>query len=583
MTRSVHTLAASSRSGTASVKEFGTHSGSKVSLPFVLYEFGFPSEGPPPLVPSAQFTDPAGEAFMRSEAGTQLRQAERWYSRLVRQFITRSVQLAGSDLLVLGSGSSKEIISLLVRGIATATFVDVSHAALNQLQRNLTDAGVTAMVDVSYVCVDAWEFLSLSEGVAYDVVLATKSLPGILSPAGSGRSVAGFMELVYDVLREGGSLFCDQHMAFSKPDDQGKPLSDVCPPSLIDLATIAGRYAGDVCYSLNDAVDCFDQVATFATRYVEHGVQRWQFFHFRVPQTAARHREARLGSRIPVAPVPFPNPVFSELDQLTEAMFPINARGNKRIPTPGDLSAYPVESTRVKFDGTPGVLVIDGSEALFVSGVSSFAISLPSSVSSAIVLSAELVPVTPASSVLVVTGLMAVDRARSDPLDHASFMTIVPVIDRLASAGLIANTPELVRYLRDDSVLVPRGRNTPLKLPVDGVQVTINGKNGIFFKPADLATVDATPAEATSLIVDAYECAGFTGPPPSVVLPKGGSTVVEFTRTPGTTEWTPLRPRPDKKRSDGLGSVIHTVFSSHAADDLGLTGTVERTLDRVTK
>jgi SAM-dependent methyltransferase len=579
---SLNTLALSSRSRTSAVRRFETSRGADVELPYTLFEFGFPPPTPRDMTPSPQFTDEAGNRFMSSPAGTHLRATEHQYNTLLRQFMCRSVRVAGTDLLVLGSGSSREVIPLLQRGVRSATFVDVSQAALDKLASNLAEVGLDASVELEFVCMDAWAFLGLLDEEQYDIVLATKCLGLILGADPRNRSVPDFLEMVDSVLRPDGSLFCDHHVAFAGPAHSGRKIVDICPPELFDLATIAGRYQDDVCFHLNDQRHPMVEVASLSTPAAPHGVQAWQAFHFRAACAPPHGRRTHLSPHVPRAPRELPMPVFTPPDRAVEAMMPLNSRGTKRVPTHGDIRAHDIGTTRVKYDGVPGILVLDGPDALFQSPTTSFAMSLCASISPPLLLMAELVPTSRATCVVAVVGVLAVDETPADPLDYATLQSLVPVLDALRPAGIFPSVREHVRHVRGDFVELPGDRGAVLKLPVDGIQLSTGGRDGVFVKTAEMSTVDLLPAEAKQRLSEAYRAANLAADALEVDF-VDGEGVHEYSRVWGTESWRRGRPRSDKVRSDNMGSVVQTILASMRAEELGITGTVETLLERITR
>ncbi|QDB74987.1 MAG: putative methyltransferase, partial [Phaeoacremonium minimum tetramycovirus 1] len=462
-------VALSSRSRTSVMRTFKTANSTSVDLPYTLFEFGFPSGPLPPLDDNPQFSDPAGIAFMSSEAGDQLRRAEHFYAVTTRQFITRSVRLASAHLLVIGSGSSREMIPIVSRGVASVTFVDLSQHALDRLQRNMHEQGLTAVCEMEFVCADAWDFLGAAADSAYDVCMATKCIGAILSAP--GRTVSDFFQLVEGVLGPDGSFFGDHHMAFSDPSIAGATIGSVCDPALYDLATIAGRYAHDVCFSLADCHSLLQQVGTFTSDRATHHVQSWQFFHYRMPAVRpVDHRPVLAEYRHPF-PATFDDPENNDvLDQAVEAMMPLNAKGVKRVPTPSDVGAFPIEDVRLKFDGAPGILTVDGNVGLFLSPMTSFVVPLSRNISPILTLTAEIVTPADGRACIVVTGLAAIGETPTDPLDGAALSHVAPVVDKLAPDGIICSTPMMVRSLVGDTVKLSGPAGRVLFLPVDGIQ-----------------------------------------------------------------------------------------------------------------
>nr|UYK54778.1 methyl transferase [Talaromyces amestolkiae polymycovirus 1] len=578
---SLSNLAFSSRSASVSSRGFRTPSGSSVTLPYTLFEFGFSAAPVTPLPGDAQFTDPRGEAFMASEAGTQLRRNERQYNAMLRQFIIRSVPLAGSDLLILGSGSSKEIIPLLNRGVARVTFVDINPRALARMQLNLHAAGVLSAVEAEYVCADAWEYLASFDSPSYDLVIATKCIGQILSTV-PGRTVADFGAYVSPLLRPGGSLFCDHHMAFSSQYSAGTPIVNIVTGDLSDLATIAGRYASDVVYDLSPGLAEFATVATFSSVRSNHLVQSWQAFHFRL-SIPPPPRVVRSSSYHPPLPDEIAFVPDHEPDPSVEALMPVNMKGSKWIPTAHDVAGHDITTMRLKFDGYPAILRLEGSTALLLSTVGSTAIPLNLSVDPPITLAAEVVPTGHSSAVVSAHGLLALGTTPSDPLDLAAFRSVAPTVSALAPSGIFPSLPELVRYVRGDALVLRGARGRDLAIPVDGVQLTIAGASGVFVKPVAYATADLDPATATDWLIASYDSLGtqFTSQPRA----EGGTpgVITEFRRIRGTNTWRAGRIRNDKKKPDNRGAILHTILASHMAEELGLTSTVDAALKTLSK
>ncbi|BCH36615.1 hypothetical protein [Aspergillus fumigatus polymycovirus 1] len=578
-TSGVSNLALSVRSRSTTTVAASGPSGEKVVLPFSLFEFGFPPDMPSsPLPEDSQFKDEGGQRFMASEAGTILRRDDRRYAALQRQFIVRSVRLTGSSILVLGSGSSKSIIPLLRRGVATATFVDTSQAALDRMRRNLTEAGITATVDAQFVCCDAWDWISGDDQPLYDVVIATKCLGLIFSSDPAQRDVQSLLDYCSAILRDDGSVFVDHHLAFASLP-HGTRVASAVEPELFDLATIAGRYADDVAYNAEVDHQDFDRVASFVSSAAAHLVQVWQFFHYRLKNVGRAKPGATLSLHKAPCPTEFPTPPPLEFDALADAMYPVNGRGVKRIPTASDIKGHPYATALVKYDGEHGVLVLDGANATFISGRYRFARQLHLSVQPVLACTAELVPVSPQTSVLIITGLISLGDAFADPLDYEALRPLVPTLERLAPSGIVPTIPEHVRLVKGSAVHFFGPHGSVLRAPVDGVQVNTGGKAGVFIKPAAACTVDATTNDASNAIADAYAALGLTAMP--YVHSGEGDNIYEFHRVPGTHVWRPGRPRPDKNRSDKPGTVVHTVAASIMAEQLALTSDVAALVSKI--
>ncbi|AYP71807.1 methyltransferase [Aspergillus spelaeus tetramycovirus 1] len=446
------------------------------------------------------------------------------------------------------------------------------------MRRNLQDSGISAVVDAQYVESDAWDWISSDDEPMYDVVIASKCLGLIYSADPSERDTMSLLDYCSQLLRDDGSVFIDHHLAYSRLE-HGHRIVDATPPALLPLATIAGRYADDVSYTAEVQHPDFDQVANFVSSYVSHEIQVWQFFHYRLKNVG----RVKLGEPISVhkvpTPVEFPAPPKLDYDPLADSMFPVNAKGVKRVPTPADIKGHPYKTALVKYDGSPGVVILDGPYAIFISGLYRFTRTLSFSVSPRTVLSGELVFPTASTSVVVLTGLISLGDAHADPLDYSALSPLVPILERLSVSGLVPTVPEHVRYLKGDRVTLPTGRGGAMRLPVDGVQLNTSGKSGVFVKPVHFCTVDATPSDAASAIADAYASLGVVEPPE--VEKVDGDGVYEFYRVSGTGLWRVARRREDKHLSDKPGAVVQTVAASIVSEHLNLKDDVETVAHRL--
>ncbi|QAU09251.1 hypothetical protein [Magnaporthe oryzae polymycovirus 1] len=565
-------VATSSRSSATSVRHGGDVFEGVVGLPLTLFEYNFPRAHAGPLPPSDVFTDPEGVAFMTGPQGQRLRAQEHGYARIVRQYINRAVPLAAANVLVLGSGSSKQLTNLLGRGVATATFVDTSARALSTLRSHVDARGLHATVDVHYVNEDAWDFVGSVEGGTYDLIIMVKCT-GLILSSGPNRRAVDLFDMLVDAARPGASIIVDHHVAFSLPEQEGKPIGDLCGRGDYDVATIAGRYSADVAY--NWFVDHPDAslASTFVPIALERGVQTWQVFHFRVAHETVVTTARALSSRIQTPPRAFASPPVSDFDSTIDAMIPINHKGVKVIPSSKDVLAHDVTRARPKIDGLPGVMVLEGSSALFLSPVVKHAIPLTAEVSPRMVVMAELVHAREGGSVFVVTGVVAIGTARADPNSFITLQRLVPVFDKLLAAGIVANSPDLMRALRGDELQLRSASGRSLTLPVDGVSVVTGDTGGRFFKPLAMYTVDAKSDEIGGLIAGAAAMLGLAEPMNS--RPASAPGVHEYAFNPETREWVATRLRRDKTWSDTPGAVLHTVVCALSAHAYGFTGTVQ--------
>nr|WEW73472.1 methyltransferase [Cladosporium ramotenellum polymycovirus 1]WEW73478.1 methyltransferase [Cladosporium ramotenellum polymycovirus 1] len=577
--QSVVTVARSSRSSASSVVSRKDGSSGVVSLPLTLFEYGFPKAPPPLLKPTNRFPSGKASNFMNSEAGVQLRAMESEYTSVFSQFVNRSVRLAGTRLLILGSGASRVVTKYLVRGVSSVTFVDTSEDALSTLASHIASTGLEARVQTEYVCQDAWSYLREYDDEPYDTVVATKCVGLILAHAPS-RDEAGLMDLVTDVLAPDGSFFTDHHVAFADPPDSGKLVKDLAGQHF-DLATICGRYDADKCYSwVGMSSDMLKPVTSYQIHESPSMVQCWEMFHFRLETPQPPSRSVKLLPPRLVAPAGLTLPPTSGFDKVADAMIPLNNKGVKRIPTASDLAKHDISLTRLKLDGVAGVIQLEDSVGVFVSPSRTFAFELNRVVTPGLTLAAEVVGASNHKSSVFITGVISVGSAAADPLDYKALEPLVPFLQTLSPSGVLPSTPDLVRLVRGDMLEMVDAGGRAIQFPVDGLQVTTNGRAGVFIKPPNLTTVDATNADVDKLFSRASSALGFKVP--FTPVHAKGDGVWEFAHAANSTAWIPVRRREDKTRSDTLGAVIHT-FSAYQASMTHATGsTVEQMIKILT-
>nr|UXC94314.1 methyl transferase len=572
----ITTVARSSRSDSTSVS--GARGGltHRVTLPLTLFEYGFARTASAVLTVNDRFQNQDEVDFLNSPAGRQLRDLEHEYGRTLRQYISRSVPLAGSRILVLGCGAPASLLPILERGVAEATFVDTSRLALDKLSSAVEARGTRASLAADYVQQDAWEYLQDNEEAEFDFVLATKCV-GLILAHGPGRTAQGLFDLVVDVLAPGGSFITDHHAAFAGRRAAARPISVGLNDVDYTLATVAGRYAADVGYSWHVTHPDASLVARFCPRRMGPSrVQEWHIFHFRVVHADGPRPASPISARRPPAPTPFPLPPLQDFDPVRDAMVPVNHKGNKRIPAPEDLHSFDIARTRPKVDGVPGILVIDGRAAAFMSSTRSTAHALNCDISPPLVLTAELVATREHDALIVCTGLMVVGQTRCDPNDDVAFRSVSRVLDKLGPVGIIASGPDLMRSLRGDALALTAPNGRAVTVPVDGVTPIVNGRYGTFLKVASSHTVDSTPAEVDDLLHFGYTALGYETSPPVDRPPDADPKLVyEYSLTDAGSRWTPVRRRDDKTRSDTPGAVVHTVCAALASSVLGVQGTVQ--------
>nr|QKK35415.1 methyltransferase [Erysiphe necator associated polymycovirus 4] len=551
--------------------------GVNAGLPYPIFEFGFPKPSEVvPITEDSQFPPGPPDDYMRSEAGAKLRADEGRYNAMLRQFVVRNTRLTGSSLLFLGSGSSRNMLRLLRMSPAKAVFVDVDKAALDRLSMLIAREGLDATTQVEYVQEDAYRWLlDNASAVLFDTVIATKCVGQILK--GDGRTFTEFVDRVGGVCRYGAHFYVDHHVyaaQFNEGDRLGHVASDEC----YDAATICARYSSDICYSCEVETPDFELVARFLSSEAVLGVQVWELYCLRFTgRNVHDQRSAVDFTSMPPAPTPFALPAPAGYDPVADSYLPANSKGVKRIPTSGDVRAYSAETCTPKIDGEPGLLILDGPTAVFISSNHRFVRPLRNQFTINIAFSCELVSVQRSLALLVVTGVVEQDGTACDPLDPLPMRHLEPLLDKFAQDGIIVNSPRLMRHIVGDSVALPGlPSSRPLDLPIDGIQVLHSGRGGVFIKPARLSTIDAKQSEALGLIEGAYRSIG-SFDKPKVYTDRTGDreAVYEFARDNGSHDWVPIKARLDKQHSDTPGAIVHTLWALNSALALGFDGTVE--------
>uniref|UniRef100_A0AB74UMB1 Mythl transferase n=1 Tax=Phyllosticta capitalensis polymycovirus 2 TaxID=3367396 RepID=A0AB74UMB1_9VIRU len=542
--------------------------GQRVSLPFTLFEFGFPVKpSSSRLTESSQFTDDGGSSFMATEAGAILRANDTLYMKFFRNFMFRSSRLSGSSMLVLGCGSSKTMIPAFRRGLSSLVLVDTSEAALARMYDNLWEAGVITSTPVEFVCMDAWEYLMSLEEERFDIVVATKCLGLIFAQDPDNRDAYRLLDALEDVVNPDGSVYIDQHSAFAG-HRHGQRISDVVPKQHYDLATIGGRYKDDVCYTVDVQHPSFYRVGHLSSAGAQTGYQVWNMVNFRrasPPPPPPVITGAKAGVTVPRE---FATPAMLPFDHTADKMIPVNAKGVKRVPTPGDIRGHNASDLLVKYDRTPGVLIVEDSTAVFVSPLYRFQRQLPVKVSVPIVTVAELVSTSPSTSVIIVVGLISVGDTFLDPLSHEALLGQANLLEKLAPSGIIPTLNMHARLMVGNEVQLPLRRGGVMKLPVDGVQIQSSQRAGVFIKPVELNTVDALPSEIVNLLAAGNEALGGTATFRVDHTGERPGTVCEYYRVEGTDLWRCGKLRPDKQASDKPGSVAHTVLCSYRVESV---------------
>nr|QED42895.1 putative methyltransferase [Phakopsora virus B] len=472
------------------------------------------------------------------------------YMKTVHQYAIRSCRLHGRRLLVLGSGSSSAMLPLVSRGPSLVVFVDSDPLALERLGSTIARNGLEASSVIEYRVEDANDYLAHGgDGAKFDVVLCTKALGQILR---SGSATYDFMDKLHSMLNPGADVLIDQHDAYQ----HGSTIGACASAEEYDLATIGGRFSSDVCYTLRTYFDGYECVGTFRSCARTAGPQVWTLFHFRVP-VAEHSLEAHVLATPPprVTPIRHSEPQF---DSVGDVAVPINAKGAKTILSDQDKGRHSLGLMYPKINGIPGVLHVTPEGLLFISSVYRFFHEAEIAVDNEYEVVAEMVP-RGDECVFFVTSLLSISGVDADPLDVAPLAGLEKILLPAAQHGVLVNSPSFIRHITGDSfpVLTPSG---PMTIPVDGVHISDGKQNGLFFKPAPHCTIDATCAQVKGIISSA---ASLVDHGCGDVEESKGSGVWEFSRNGGG--WYPVRPRPDKEKSDRPGQVIHTMIAEAAS------------------
>nr|WAA18815.1 methyltransferase [Trichoderma barbatum polymycovirus 1] len=576
----VVSVAPSSRSSASSATGGRSSQSSTVTLPLTLFEFGFPRRAPPKLTTTSRFSDDAGTRFMNSEAGRQLRSLETEYGRVLHGYIKRSCRLSGASVLVLGSGSSKKIANLLLRGVSSVTFVDTSQEALDDLSGALSAMGIPAMVEVDYVCADAWDYLVSVGEETFDLVIASKCV-GLILASGPHRTTDELLNLVIDVLRPGGDFLTDHHEAFSSEHIVGQRISKHARGVDYDVATIGGRYAADVCYNWDFSHRDAPTVLSFTLPGMPNGIQSWTIFHFRAIHRSGPVMGTPVAARVQKAPRTLSNMVSHPFDQTIDAMIPVNFKGVKRVVTPAELKSYDLSRAKPKFDGVPGILSIVDNVAAFMSPTRSAVTGLHGKINPPLVMTAEMCNPVEGGFILVVTGIISVAETPVDPNDPIALASVSKILDSLNQDGIMVNSPVLVKQIRGNAVILPGQGGRVMTLPVDGINVHVGSLGGVFFKPPQMSTVDAPPDAIAQLLESAYSALRIDHAPK--VVPASLPGVSEYALDKISGEWRAVKQRPDKNWGDSAGAVIQTVGAARAGYELSIGDTVELLVKQLTK
>nr|QKK35419.1 hypothetical protein [Erysiphe necator associated polymycovirus 5] len=567
------TLARSSRTGASSTDASKSSLGKRVLLPLALYEYNFPTRTAKQLSTSELFKDPRSVRFLNSPAGQQLRKLNGEYNRMWMQYLLRNSPLAGKTILVLGCGASRSLAKILNRGVLTAVLVDSNALALEEMRHKLDSAGVTARVDVQYVKSDAWDYISLNDEPRFDVVIATKCVGQILA-SGEGRTATELMSRVEEVLNPDGEFFSDQHDMMAEEKMIGKRLSTLPEGPMKELATVGGRYTTEVGYTWFGDRNSMPLIGAFRPHTTVNGNQQWTFVHFRRPHVDGPRLNGVLSTRRPRVVSALPAFPWHDFNVIADNMIPVNHKGNKRILNPVDENSFDPQHARPKFDGMPAVMIAEGTTAAVMSARQSIAVPLPVSIEPALIMTCEVVEPLEGGTVIVANGVISIGDIDADPNDAVAYDSVLPVLDRLHTCGIIPVPQNSLATLSNDTVELPSNGGRKLHLPVDGISPRINGSYGSFIKPGKGHTIDLRVSDKHRIVDAARMC---LRPDPVVLDPVTDLDAVwEFSPSEDLLTWRPVRPRPDKQRSDKPGACIHSTLAALMAYRMGLNSTVQQ-------
>nr|UAW09575.1 MAG: methyltransferase [Aspergillus flavus polymycovirus 1] len=578
----------SSRSTVRTARTADNAEGRQDAVPLTVIDYSEPLKRPPrgSLAVDAHQDDEAGNAFMRSEVGRQLRYQEYKYSTNTRWVMRSNKQIRGSSILILGCGASRHLLSLLLLGPSRVTFVDSSSDAIARMASLVDAGGYGGIVTAEFVVEDAWTFLDKCYEGEYDIVMATKCLGQIYAVDPSQRSTYSLLTKVSPILRDDGICLLDHHRAFSM-SKHGRPIGEVVSPKLYALATIAGRFASDVCYTARVDHPDFHVVAEWCSPFREGCVQQWNQYIYRKHLSPRIAKPVALNVTKSVVPVPFSTPQPVVWDDYLSSVNPRPFTGVKRIVAPEDYSRLDPDTVMPKFDGVAGIVVLSGSMAVFVSNQYRFMRRLNKVFPRKMVLAAELVNVRGGGSLIIVVGAVNVADAECDPLDYQALHAIRHLILPLAPCGIFPTGPGLCDRLVDGNMFTfGRHAGRDILVPVDGLNFTIDGRNGHFIKPTELQTMDVTADGCISQLSEVLSMIGIVPDPIVMDMPPGipPEEVVEITPClsfPNTFKF--VRRRPDKRWPATTGRLLVDMFAAYAAKQYFGDGDVKKLMRLISR
>nr|AWY10947.1 methyltransferase [Sclerotinia sclerotiorum tetramycovirus-1] len=498
--------------------------------------------------------------FLSSPEGQELLRSERLYSRQTRRVLARVTQLRDAHIVVLGSGASRHLLSLFVYGPSRVTFVDPDQVVLARLQSIIAAERPDDLCTAEFSCMGAFQYLASGAPPA-SVIVMVKCAGLVLM---NGRSVGEFFDLAAHALAYDGVLVVDHHIAYAGMS--GK-VGDLAAPSDYDRATVCGRYADEVAYSMDIHHPEFDPVLSWSPH--SNPVQGWKQFVYRKvggmrPELSTLDR----GSVRPVVPFSVQPTGF---DSDCDALVPPSTRGTKRVPVPSDRGKFSSAAILPKFDGTGGVLTVQGPGAVFISGTYRFALRLPKTYPTAIHASAELVrgDVTGKSQVVVVTGLLGLGDRHTNPQSLSGLALCRRVLGGLDAAGIVVNGSHMLDLFDYTCGVVryPTADKRELLLPVDGLNCAIGDQLGNFYKLGSEWSVDVHSETGIDDITLARTWLGYNGGTIQLVMSwSEEADVAEFVPSDAAClRWRFSKHRPDKQGGARGGKLMVDLAAAHSA------------------
>lgn len=523
---------------------------------------------------------------MSTGDGAALRAAERLYSRTTREVVTSMHRIRGSRVLVLGCGSSRHMLNIARSGPQSMTFVDVSEDMLARVSRLMGEGGYSDVVMDQYVQMDAWDYVRSGAVPAHDIVIITKCLGQVFKTDPHARSVHGILTGCLQFVPPGGIVVVDHHNAFAD-SAHGTPITKLVGRGDRDKATIGGRFVDDVAYNSDVQHSEYSQEMVWSSDQRPRGVQAWTQFIYRRNEPSVPLTMGRIDPVHETVPVPFRHSPDGPPSPDAAMLAPRSFTGTKRVPTRECVSALDLTTAVPKFDGAPGVLLIGGKAAVFMSPTQQLSFELDRVFTSHMVLACELVCVSKRDAVVVVVGVISVANVECDPYDTNALESVRYLLRPLHVNGIVVTSPAMLQSVDAHGFVrigAPGGRN--IKLPVDGINFARDGLNGDFIKPASRCTVDLVVNEASRILADAYSFLGLAAPilEWELATPAEESLVGEWQLVDAELgKWKLLWVRVDKVVSNTLGRTMADVMCAHSAYERFGSGDVRDIISFITK